>query len=100
MFYIVDIILNNGIIPYFLFVLKVSIHKIPTGNSIDQVQSYILLQVTEKKQNLKMTSLVTCVTFWIPAHAADEALGMVCAAKSRDHLSCDKAVTAITARAI
>ena len=41
-----------------------------------------------------------CVRACVPAHAADEALGVVRASQSGDHLSRDKAVTAVAACAV
>lgn len=81
-------------------------HKAPT-ESIDQVQSNILWLLTYlKSKSWKGASQVNrkkwlcSVIFRIPADTADKALGVVCASESRDHLSCDEAVTAIAARAI
>lgn len=48
----------------------------------------------------KYTDIILIIAFRIPAHTADKALGVVCASKSRNHLSCDEAVTAITACAV
>lgn len=44
-----------------------------------------------------MCTLCVCLCTRVPADTADKALGVVRASQSRDHLSCDEAVTAVTA---